>query len=72
MLYNLIVFLTVFENTMFFFALIYKRFFVLAKSIKYQISLEKAENKYFEQLEKESIILAVLYVLCLLCGAHII
>ena len=72
MLYNLIVFLTVFENIMFFFALTYKKFFVLAKSIKYQISLDKAENKYFEQLEIESLTLAVLYVLCLLYGAHII
>ena len=72
MLYNLIVFLTVFENIMFFFALTYKNFFVLAKSIKYQISLDKAENKYFEQLEIESLTLAVLYVLCLLYGAHII
>ncbi len=72
MLYNLIVFLTVFENTMFFFALTYKKFFVLAKSVKYQISLDKAENKYFEQLEIESLTLAVLYVLCLLYGAHII
>lgn len=72
MLYNLIVFLTVFENTMFFFALTFKKFFVLAKSVKYQISLDKAENKYFEQLEIESLTLAVLYVLCLLYGAHII
>lgn len=72
MLYNLIVFLTVFENTMFFFALTFKKFFVLAKSVKYQISLDKAENKYFEQLEIESLALAVLYVLCLLYGAHII